>query len=279
MSLLSLASVTDPFGRNHFILIGICIAFIIGGSIAVAKTDIKFSTILNIMLVVWVFSEATKLLSNISYLLSDGTMVKIIEYDITQIQEGVSILRAYYPRTELPFHLCSIQPLFILTIKYTKNEKLKDTLLKFIFPTATLGAIIAIFVGTIGADFTDPQVYEYFGFHAALTVFAIAIVIKKQIKIDLNSHLKTCLMMLIMFIASIWVNSILSDTGNVDDELYTNFFYSMKPPLDNLPILNLNHGWFVYLLTVMAIGIVAITLLQLPFIVKSYKESKTKVEQ
>ncbi len=275
MNLFSLASVTDPFGRNHFIFIAVCIAFIIGASIAIAKTNIKFSTILNIMLIVWVFSEGIKLLSNISYLLSDGTLVKIIEYEA---KEGISIVSAYYPRGELPFHLCSIQPLFILTVKYTKNEKLKDLLLKFIFPTATLGAMIAIFVGTIGGDLSNPQVYEYFGFHAALIVFAISIVTKKQITITLKSHLKVSLMMLIMFIASIWVNSILSDTGTTNEELYTNFFYSMKPPLENLPVLNLNHGWFVYLLTVMGIGIFAITALQLPFILKNRKSNK-QVEQ
>ena len=245
------------FGTAHIIQILVSVALIVLLSILVQK--VEFKKCCKILLYVGIVSE----------------IIKIFYYIIANEEK----YGGYLPKTDLPFHLCSIQPLFILTIKYTKNEKLKDTLLKFIFPTATLGAIIAIFVGTIGADFTDPQVYEYFGFHAALTVFAIAIVIKKQIKIDLNSHLKTSLMMLIMFISSIWVNSILSDTGNVDDELYTNFFYSMKPPLDNLPILNLNHGWFVYLLTVMAIGIVAITLLQLPFIVKSYKESKTKVEQ
>ena len=271
MNNLFLAGVTDSFGRNHLIFIVICLILIIGLSILIAKSEIKFSTLINIMLIIWVVSETTKLVSNMRYLLSDGTLVKIIEYEA---KEGVKILRAYYPREHLPFHLCSIQPLFILAVKFTKNEKLKDILLKFIFPTATLGAVIAIFVGTIGGDLTNPQVYEYFLFHTFLTIFAISIVTKKQIQITLKSHLQTLLMIFLMFVGSIWVNSALSDTGTKSSGLYTNFFYSMKPPLDGLPLLNLNHGWFVYFFTIVGIGLFTITLLQLPFIIKSLKKSK-----
>lgn len=271
MKLIYLAGITDPFGRNHLFLIVTCIVLIVGLSILIAKSKIKFSTLINIMLVLWIFSETTKLVGNLEYLLSDGSTIEIIKY---QAKEGISIVRAFYPRTELPFHLCSIQPLFILVIKFTKNEKLRDTLLKFIFPTATLGAVIAILVGTVGGDFSDPHVYEYFIFHAALTIFAISIVTKKQINITWKSHIQTLLIILVMFVGSIWVNSILSDTGSPSDAYYTNFFYSMKPPLEGLPILNLNNGWFVYFFTILGIGVTAITLLQLPFIIKNHKHNK-----
>ena len=271
MNLIYLAGVTDSFGRNHLILIGICILLIIGLSLVIAKTDIKFSTLVNIMLIIWVISESTKLVSNMHYLLSDGTIVKILEYNKT---EGVSILSAYYPRTDLPFHLCSIQPLLILIVKFTKNNKLKDLLLKFIFPTATLGAVIAIFVGTVGGDFSNPHTYEYFFFHALLTIFAISIVIKKQITITFKSHLQTLLMISLMFVISIWLNSILSDTGSSSVDAYTNFLYSMRPPLEGLPLLNLNNGWFTYFFTIVGIGFTTITILQLPFIIKNKKIGK-----
>lgn len=149
-------------------------------------------------------------------------------------------------------------------------------MLKFIFPTATLGAIIAIFVGTVGGDFSNPKTYEYFIFHTMLTVFAISIVTKKQIKITLKSHLQTLLMITLMFVSSVWLNAILSDTGSNSVDSYTNFFYSMRPPLEGLPLLNLNNGWFVYFFTIVGIGFISITLLQLPFIIKSIKNSKCK---
>ena len=102
MKPIYLAGVTDSFGRNHLIFVAICAVLIVGLSILIAKTEIKFSTLINIMLIVWICSETTKLVSNMSYLLSDGTIVQIIHYEA---KEGVSILRAYYPREHLPFHL------------------------------------------------------------------------------------------------------------------------------------------------------------------------------
>ena len=92
MNPLFLAGVTDPFGRNHLILAATCIVLIIALSIAIAKTNIKFSTLINIMLILWVCSETTKLVVNMEYLLSDGSTIEIIKY---QAKEGVSIVRAF----------------------------------------------------------------------------------------------------------------------------------------------------------------------------------------
>jgi hypothetical protein len=293
MNLLLAADPTKFFGTNHIILLCISVVLIIGLSIVIAKSNIKFSTILNIMLIIWVFSEAIKLCSNMHYLIlgADDSyrIIKIIEYVGDKVKEGDVLVRAFYPRSQLPFHLCSIQPIFILIVKLTKNEKLKDTLLKLIFPTATLGAFIAIIICTITVRWNNPQVYEYFFFHAFLVIFAISIVTKKQIEITWKSHLQTMGIMFLVFVASIWVNSVLSVTSvdpsdivlkssDIDTYIYTNFFYSMKPPLDNLPLLNLDNGWFVYFITIVLIGLVAISLLQLPFIISDLIKSKKNTE-
>lgn len=278
MNIVFAANIDGTFGQYHLILLGISIVLIIGLSILVAKTPIKFSTIVNIMLVLWVLSEATKMLSNMSYLIegADGKYrtIKIIQYIGEKVKEGDIIKTAFYPRGQLPFHLCSIQPIFILLVKFTKNEKLKDTLLKFIFPTATLGAFIALVVCTIKVNFANPQLYEYFLFHISLTVFAISIVTKKQIEITWKSHLKTLGLTFLMFVSSIWINSLLSDTGSLDPNAYTNFFYSLKEPTKGLPILNLNNGWFAYFFSIVLIGLTAISLLQLPFIINSALKAK-----
>jgi len=41
----------------------------------------------------------------------------------------------------------------------------------------------------------------------------------------------------ILVLIATWINSILSVTNPE-----VNFFYLCRPPMDNLPILNLNHG-------------------------------------
>jgi hypothetical protein len=45
----------------------------------------------------------------------------------------------------------------------------------------------------------------------------------------------------------------------------------MKPPMEGLPLLNLNHGWFVYFFTIVLLGLVLITLIHLPFMIKNRK--------
>lgn len=271
---LYILSNVAPYGTNHLMLLVICLILMIILPIIIKKTNISFNKILNIMLILWIISETIKLCSNVSYLLSDGSFVKIIEYEA---KEGITIVRAFYPREELPFHLCSIQPIFMLIIKFSKSIKTQNIFKHFMFPTCLLGAFIALLVPTIDCEFTNPQVYEYFLFHTALIVFAISLVITKQINITFKSHLETLTMLIIMFIASIWINTLCSNTGQpymgleTDEIYYTNFFFSMKPPMDGLPLLNLNHGWFMYLLNIVALGVTLITLLQLPFIIKNHK--------
>ena len=273
MNLYTLANVTSAFGRNHLITLGVCIVLIIVGAIAISKTDIKFEQIINIMLILWILSETIKITTRMRYLLSDGSTIEILKY---KAQEGITIARAFLPRGDLPFHMCSIQPILILIVKFTTNQKLKDTILKFMFPTCILGAFIAIVVDTAGCDFRDIVIYEYFLFHTALVIFGLSIIIKKQITVTLKSHLQTLGILMVIFVGSIWVNTALSDTGSnpivmgvEDTEIYTNFFYSMKPPMDGLPLLNLNHGWFVYFFTIVLLGFTLVTLIHLPFIIKN----------
>lgn len=274
----NILTVTSSFGRNHIITLIVCLVLITLGIIWVSKSKITFNQVLNIMLVFWVLSEIIKLCSNMSYLLSDGSTVKIIKYQATA---GIEIVRAFYPRGELPLHLCSIQPIFMLIVKFSNNDKIKSTLLGFMAPTGIIGAIIALAVDTVGCDFTNPQVYEYFIYHMALVIFASSIISKKQITITWKSNFKTLMMLLIMFIGSIWVNTLCSDNGvnpgNINDSVfYTNFFYSMKPPIDGLPLLNFNHGWFGYFITIIILGMVLVTLFHLPFILINNKKIKSK---
>lgn len=278
MNNLFIAGVTEAFGRNHLIVLAACIIVIIAAVFFIKKKKISFEIITNIMLCVWILSEVSKLLTSMSYLLSDGTVVEIINY--VEV-EGVEIVRAFYPRSELPFHLCSIQPLFILTAKLTKNIKIKETLLSFIFPTGTIGALIALVVSTVGGEINTIRFWEYFIFHTVLIIYAISIVLTKQITINLKSHFRTCGMLIVMFLVSIWINALCSDTslshvvnGVESDLLYTNFFFSLKPPMDGLPLLNFNYGWFGYLAAIMIIGLSAITLLHLPFIIINWKREK-----
>lgn len=266
-------AVNTSYGRNHFIMIGVSIVVIVVGLLLIKKYDIKFETLLNIMLIVWLCSEATKIICNIHYLVEDEagniTMVKAFGY---HLENGIKILRAFLKRGELPFHLCSMQPILMLIVKFTKNENLKTKVLEFMFPTCLIGASCSILIMTIDGSFSNPQLYEYFFFHAALIIYAVRIITSKKITITWTSHLRVCLELIALLVLSIWINSILSDTGMItpdtDEVFYTNFCFSSRPPLDNLPYLNLSKGWYVYIIRYICLGAFLLTILDLPFILK-----------
>ena len=49
---------------------------------------------------------------------------------------------------------------------------------------------------------------------------------------------------------SFYINSILSKTNEK-----VNFMYLSRPPMENLPLLNLNHGWGVYIMILGILGV------------------------
>jgi uncharacterized membrane protein YwaF len=68
-------------------------------------------------------------------------------------------------------------------------------------------------------------------------------------------------------IFAFFMNSALEEYG-------PNFFFLREPPMDNLPLLNLNNGWNVYLLTLAAIACLLLFLIHLPFIIKNARTAK-----
>lgn len=57
----------------------------------------------------------------------------------------------------------------------------------------------------------------------------------------------------------------------------TNFMFIVRPPLEGLPFLNLNHGYYIYLFRVIMLGVIGLSLFHLPFIVLPFivKERKS----
>ena len=263
-----LAAANKFLGTNHFIFLGICIVIIVASLILLKKYNVPFNTVLNIMLVAAVISE----------------LVKISEYIVPYYEEG-QMVGVYFEKGGLPFHLCSIQIIFLFLVKISKEGSFKNKLLAFQYPTAFLGALLAIMLATIDIEFDRPLAYQYFLYHACLLVYGLYIPISKVVKIDTKMFINTCVCLVGLFIVSIYINGligvpsqdVLNLTGEVigqTEAIHVWFFYSTRPPIDNLPILNLNNGWFAYILTILLIGIIAVTIVHIPFLVKDHKEKK-----
>lgn len=263
-----LAATNKFLGTNHFIFLGICIVYIVGSLILLKKFKVSFNAVLNIMLVIAVISE----------------LIKIDEYIVPYYNEAGEALGVYFKKTGLPFHLCSIQIIFLFMAKLLKDGSFKNKLLGFVYPTAFLGALLALLIATITIEFDRPLTWQYFMFHASLLIYGLYIPMSKVVEIDTKMFVNTCVCLVALFFVSVYINGLVSipsmdviNNGEVigtTEGLYVYFFYSTEPPLEGLPILNLNNGWWGYIISILIIGIVAMSLTHIPFFIKDYKKYK-----
>ena len=54
----------------------------------------------------------------------------------------------YLPKTDLQFHLCSMQIILMVILAIAKNEKLKKTLYAFMLPSCLIGGVAALLLPT-----------------------------------------------------------------------------------------------------------------------------------
>ena len=217
------------FGVTHFIWLGISLVIIVGLLFIQKKYNLSFETILTIMLVMSVCSEVTKILCNMEPA-PDGRTGLILDPG------------------DLPFHLCSIQIFFMFGVKYIKNETFRERMIGFMIPTMLLGATIALFIPTVGTEFTVVQVYQYFIYHAFLIFFAIYCLKQKFVNWSWGVYFRNLKYLGAIALVVIWINSALSGVLP-----RVNFMYLVRPPMENLPVLNLDNGWTVYFLTLIGL--------------------------
>ena len=260
-----LAAANKFLGINHFIFLGICLVLVVTSLILMKKFKVKLNTALTIMVVIAILSE----------------LIKITEYIVPYSNDAGEIIGVYFKKTGLPFHLCSIQVIFVIIAKIMKEGPTKQKLLAFIYPTGFLGALLALLMVTVKVEFDSILTWQFFIYHAALLTFGLYIPLSKEVTINTKSFLNTSLYLVVLFIISIYVNGLISvpsqdviidgEVVGVTEGIYTYFFYSTVPPLKDLPILNLENGWTMYIVSILVVGIVAVTLAHLPFFIKDYK--------
>ena len=233
------------FTTNHFIWMAICTAFI--GILLFLSLKFKFSykTSARIMALIALTSELTKIFTHIE-----------------EAQGGGGVLEP----GALPLHLCSILIFLVFYCALSNNERLVAKITSFCTPVAIWGGVLAILMATSGVDFAKPYAYQCFIYHAGLIWWAMYLLITKQVNLGLKSYLRNMALLGGMLYLMIWVNSALS----VYD---TNFWYVVRPPVKGLPLLNLDNGWYAYFLTIQCIGLVALTIVHLPAILR---ERRTK---
>ena len=227
------------FSTNHFIWIAISALIIITLSILSIKLRFSFKTSAFILFFISVANELIKIMTN------------IIKYGDGYIIDPKAI----------PLHLCSIMIFVYIAFPFMKEGKFKEILKSFSAVIGLIGPLFALLIPTEGVSFTSITIYQYFIYHSAMIYFSIYLIFTSQVNLKLKSYLANLIIIFSLSIIMIWVNSVLS--------IYeTNFFFIVQPPMENLPILNLNHGWHAYYFTLVAIGAFTITTAHLPSLIK-----------
>ena len=240
------------FTQNHFLWLGVCAVAIIVGLVIAKRKNLSAKAAAYIMAAICLVSEVSKMAD------------EIIESDF-----GGFILN---PKA-LPFHLCSLMIFAVFYIAFTKNEKGKAVVLSFLAPVGILGGIAAMLIPTNGVSFTSLGAYQCFVYHAGLVWYALYSIIAEHTRLGLREYGRNIAILGGLFIMDLYVNSVLSAYG-------TNFMYLVRPPMENLPVLNLDNGWFAYIGSLLALGIVLMTIVHLPFMIaeaaRKKRENKTE---
>ena len=238
------------FGTKHLILVALSLVLVVLGFIFSRK--LKFNQMAKTMLYIGIVSET----------------IKIFYYIIRNEDTHGGVL----PKTDLPFHLCSIQILFIIALNFSKNEKLKSFLTSFMMPSCLIGGLAALLIAT---DSSRNGLWiitaQYFIYHVAIMVFALYLTVNKEYGPTLKGYFSCLKMLLIIMFFAIYINSMLYDgVSNI------NFMYVVGPPQDGLPFLNDNGGWLSYILRYAALVLVSVTLFYIKPIIIVTKEKIKK---
>ena len=233
------------FTLNHVIWLGLCGLGIALGLYLAEKQQFDLKTAGMVMSVISVLSESCKMMTHM----------------LPSPLGGMAL-----DPNALPFHLCSMQIFVVFYLAFSKASGFKEKVLSFFVPTALLGGILAMLIPTDGVDFRDPLAYQCFVFHAGLVWLALYLIRTKQADLGLKALGRNLLILFCLAGIMIYVNGALFSYG-------TNFMFLTRPPMEGLPILNLDHGWYVYFLTLMLLALVLMTLLHLPFILAEQKKA------
>ncbi len=238
------------FTTEHFIWIGICIVFIAGLTVLSLKCRFSFRTAATVMALIALASEASKILSHMQFVngadAADGMVIEA---------------------TALPLHLCSLLIFAIFYLPFSKEGRLKQYILSLMTPIALIGGTLAILLATSGTDFTTSFAYQCFLYHAGLIWFVLYLLLAKQVELGRRAWLTNLVSLLGLVILMVWVNGALQAHD-------TNFFYVVRPPLEGLPLLNLDHGWYAYFGVLLACGLIGLTAVHLPFMLKEARGNK-----
>ena len=240
------------FTMQHLLWIGLCAVMIAALSLCSVRKKWSLRRAGMVMTAICALSEVSKVLSNMVESPAGGMHLDPLC---------------------LPFHLCSLMIFVVLYLTFGRDGRARQVLINFISVVGTLGSVCAILIPTNGTDFTTPDAYQCFVYHAGLLWFALHLILSGRARLGSVRTLGENIgILLALTFVMLYINGALAAYD-------TNFFYLTRPPMENLPVLNLAAGWYAYFLRLIALAAGILTLFHLPFILRERTRTPKKQKQ
>lgn len=250
------------FSLYHIIWMIICILFIGVTLNYLVKNKVKLDSFIGLVLIASVFVELVKIFSLTELVVnSQGQMVPYID---TQ---------------HIPFNLCGMQKFFLGYAYFTNNKSVREKILAFVYPTAMIGAFIAIFVPagssipwTFEGALLNPQAYQFFLYHALLVVTGAYIALSKEFEFKIEHFQFSLAFMGLLAVIAVYLNSALANVTYqagkaVEINYLPNYLFMYIPPIKGIVFTEKIH-WFIYLGVIASLVIGAFSICHLPLIYK-----------
>lgn len=134
-----------------------------------------------------------------------------------------------------------------------------------------IGAAMALLIPTEGVDVATPRVWQYMLIHGVLVFYGLYLAVVERVDMSFKSYLTNLKLLLAVMVVAFLMNSALEEYG-------TNFLFLRQPPMEGLPILNLDNGWFVYFISLALVACALLLSVHLVFILlESRRKKKSKI--
>jgi hypothetical integral membrane protein (TIGR02206 family) len=231
------------FSLGHFIWLGIILVIVVTALTLLKKYNVSTAKVGKISMIIAIVGKVVHLALSMKES-PDGGMV--------------------IDQTQLDFHLCSVQVYLMIACSLTKSTTAKNAIKGFMAPTMAIGALMALLIPTEGVDPTTPRVWQYMVVHGNLVFYGFYLMLVEKVDLTKKTYIRNLIGFSGLAMLGFNMNSILQAYN-------TNFLFLRKPPMDNLPILNLNNGYLVYVITLAIIAVLLLTIVHLPFMLKKEK--------
>lgn len=172
-------------------------------------------------------------------------------------------------QTQLSFHLCSIMIYAVILINVIKNETFVKVAKSFMVPCMLIGAAMALLIPTEGVNVATPRVWQYMLIHGTLVFYGFYLALVERVDLSFKAYLTNLKLLLAVTMVAFLMNSVL-------EQYHTNFLFLREPPMDGLPLLNLDNGWFVYFICLALVACLLLLLVHAAFILCTARRKKAE---